>query len=60
VIRRRLRGEDGVPRGKQTHYREEDVEGSSGREEPDGSHEDPRSDLSEYEGSVDSQDLTDD
>jgi len=54
VVRRRQRGEDGVPRGKQPHYREEDVEGSSSGEEPGSSYEDARSDLSEYEGSVDS------
>jgi hypothetical protein len=59
VIRRRLRGEDGVPRGKRAHYREEDVEGSSSREEPGSSDEDARSDFAEYEGSVASLDLPD-
>jgi hypothetical protein len=59
VIRRRLRGEDGVPRGKRAHYREEDVEGSSSREEPGSSDEDARSDFAEYEGSVASLELPD-
>lgn len=59
VVRRRQRGEDGVQRGLRAHYREEDVEGSSSEEEPGSSCEHAPSDLSEYEGSVNSLELPD-
>lgn len=59
MIRRRQRGEDGAPRGKQAPYREEDVDGSSSGVEPGSSDEDARTDLSEYEGSAESFNIAD-